>query len=75
MGQGATDDAIRSLEGAIALDSDDVRADVLLVLVHLREGRKDEALVAAKAFVERKPDSEPPTPSSDEDEPRGSADR
>jgi putative PEP-CTERM system TPR-repeat lipoprotein len=56
LAQGATADAISSLEGAIALDSDDVRADVLLVLVHLREGRKDDALIAGKAFVERKPE-------------------
>jgi putative PEP-CTERM system TPR-repeat lipoprotein len=56
LGAGATDDAVRELEAATALDKRSPEAVEALVQANLRLGRRDAALAAAVALERAQPD-------------------
>jgi putative PEP-CTERM system TPR-repeat lipoprotein len=52
---GETKDAIAQLETAVSLDNNATQSDVLLILLHLKEGNVDQAAEAAGALTQREP--------------------
>jgi putative PEP-CTERM system TPR-repeat lipoprotein len=56
LGEGATDDAVRELQAATALDRNSPEAVEALVQANLRLGRRDAALDAALALERAQPD-------------------
>ena len=54
---GDTESALADLESAVQLDSDQYRADILLVTSHLRQKNYDEALKAAQKLQEKQPNN------------------
>jgi putative PEP-CTERM system TPR-repeat lipoprotein len=56
LGEGATDDAVRELQAATALDKNSPEAVEALVQANLRLGRRDAALDAALALERAQPD-------------------
>lgn len=57
LASGATQQAVTELESALRLDQDLVQADVLLILIRLRDKKYDEALVAAEKLAAQNPDN------------------
>lgn len=55
LASGDTSAAVKDLEKAISLDQNVFQADVLLVMVHLKNREFDKALTEAKAFSEKLP--------------------
>lgn len=56
LAQGRPDEGFRQLEAAVALDSGQYQADLVMVAAHLRGKRFTEALAAAQALQKRRPD-------------------
>jgi putative PEP-CTERM system TPR-repeat lipoprotein len=57
---GRTDMAVSELESVVEMDEGLVQADILLVLIHIREKQFDKAINVATTMVEKQPDNPVP---------------
>lgn len=60
LGSGDTSQAITQLETAVDMGQDVLQADVMLIIVHLKEKEFDKSIQAAKKLIDKRPDDPMP---------------